>query len=433
MNYSMPRPAAPEEGYNEMTRPALTFRAATADDFPAVAELGYHSFPVPQQTLAMREQSLRESRVFAIERYLVGEAGGRVVTAMNGIPFTAWVGGAPQPMLGVASVVVAPDARRYGYASELVAEGMRRARSEGATLSALYPFRHDFYAALGYAQAVEMRSWRFDPRDMPLYPERARVRRATGGDLEAAMACYERVARRSTLMIARSREWWEERSLGGGKASLAVCDGPEGQVRGYLVYYYRTFTDGRHPQLKVPEVVFEDREALRGLLGYVAALRDQFGEVVCILPPAERLDLRLANPREGGAIKGAISEMFGPRVLYGAMARVLDVERALGARPNYNRVSGRVRLEVADEQIPENRGPFDARFERGKVAVSRAGRDLPLEGVASMPVGVFTQIYLGYATASEAWQLGLLEADDAAVALLDRALAGPRATLLDYF
>src|SRR5262249_5901069 len=141
---------------------------------------------------------------------------------------------------------------------------------------------------------------------------------------------------------------------------------------------------------------------------------------------SERLELRLANPREGGAIKGSISRMYGPRVLWGAMARVLDVERALGARPRYNDADGTVRVRIADEHIPENCGPWAIEFSDGRVSVSPAD-----DGVA-MGIGTFTQLYLGFLTASEARDVGLVAADDAEVALVDRAFAGPRPSLMDH-
>jgi predicted acetyltransferase len=264
-------------------------------------------------------------------------------------------------MQGVASVVVAHEGRRRGYASDLVAESMRVARARGQALSALYPFRHGFYASLGYATAVERRMWTFRPEDVPHYPERAAVRRATEADLAAIDACYARVMRRSTLMVERGPEDWKRRHFEEGKRYAAVYDA--GGVRGYFIFHYREHADGRHTELVIPEIVYDDQEALRGLLGHVAALRDQFFEASCVTRADERLELRLANPREGGAVKGSISSFFGPRVLWGAMARVLDVERALVARPDYLGATGRVRLAIADDLIPENR-PVGGRVRR---------------------------------------------------------------------
>jgi predicted acetyltransferase len=409
-----------------MTRPSLTFRAATAADVDTLAELSYHSFPMASSNVDARRQRFAEDPRVHVENFLVGEASGRVVTALHSIPFTTWVGGASQPMQGVAGVVVAPEGRRYGYASDLVAESMRRAREAGAALSALYPFRHGYYAALGYALAVEHRVWTFRPADLPVYRERHAVRRAAPEDRDAIAACYERVMHRATLMVERSGADWERRHFDEGRRfAIVFADGRA--VRGYAIYGYKEFSDGRHTELAIGEIVYEDQEALRGLLGHVAALRDQFLLASCVTRASERFELRLANPREGGAIKGSISRMFGPRVLWGAMARVLDVGRALAARPRYNGATGVVRVAISDEQIPENRGPWALEFEEGRVRVSAADDGVP------MGIGTFTQLYLGFMTAREAREVGLLAADDAAVELLDRAFAGPPPSLMDHF
>lgn len=375
---------------------------------------------------------MRDSPVFRVEDRLVGEWDGQIVTAMTCIPFTVWVAGAPQKMLGLAGVVVAPEARRYGVASQLVVEGMRRSLAGGATLAGLYPFRHDFYASLGYAVAVERRTWLFNPHDMPVYPERERVRRARSGDLERVMASYDRVMRGAMLMAERSKVYWEQRVLSDGKNFLTIYEDEAGEVRGYFVFTYKDIPGNHMPRLVISEFLVENEEAKRGLFGFVAALRDQFHEVACTLPNDERLELRLANPRESGMIKGSIAELYGPKTLFGAMIRVLDVERALAARALYDDASGRVRVAIEDRRLPENGGAFDLTFDDGRLEVARADGDAP-EHAASMSVNVFSQLYTGFATASEMRRAGILEADDGAVRLLDRAFAGPRPNLLDLF
>jgi predicted acetyltransferase len=417
-----------------MARSPLTFRPATVDDVDALAELSYHSFPAVSRPVDVRRQWLLDHENVRLESFLVGESAGHVVTAMNGIAFTTWIGGAPQPMLGVASVVVAPEMRRYGYASDLVTQGMRRARESGVALSALYPFRHKFYASLGYGLAVEHREWSVQPDDLPCYVERERARRAGPDDAEAIGASYERVMRRSTLMVERSASDWALRHFAQGARHAVVYEDAGGVVRGYFLYQYREHPDGRLTDLFVNEIVYEDQEALRGLLGYVAALRDQFQTATLVVRSRERLELRLSNPRDGGAAMGSISKMYGPRVLYGAMVRVLDVERAVRARGGYDGATGHVQLSIVDEQFPENEGPWTLVFEGGRAEVeAKAPASSLTAGGASMGIGTFSQLYAGYLTAAEARAIGLVSADDAAVDLLDRAFAGPEPSLLDHF
>jgi predicted acetyltransferase len=412
------------------TPPELTFRPASREDYPAIAELGFHSFPSANWSIEQRLKHYEEDPLMKAEEFLVGESGGRVVTSMYRIPYTAWVGGSPQGLIGLAGVVVAHEARRKGCASALVTEGLRIARSEGKTLSALYAFRHDFYASLGYALAVERRVWELNPADLPLYPEREGVRRGTLDDIGALSQCYDRVMKRSTLMFERSELDWRHDILDDGKRFFALYQDGQGAVRGYYLFRYEEFPEGRLTRLVIPEVVFEDEDALRGLLGRVAALRDQFTEVQCKLPADERLELRLRNPRRRGAALGSIAKHFGPEVLYGAMARVIDVEGALRARASYP-AEGRMTLEVADPTLPENAGSYDVAFSQGGAEVTRGGTaDGPR---ASMGIGELTQLYLGFASAGEARRLGLIEADDEAVAVLDAAFAGPKPYLLDLF
>lgn len=412
-----------------MERSSLTFRSATDADADAIAALEFHSFPSAADSVEARRRRFDQDPRFPIAEYLVGEAGGRVAASLHAIPFRTWVGGEVLPLHGVGSVVVAPDARRRGYASDLMREALARARAAGYALSALYPFRHSFYAALGYATAVERRAWTLVPADLPHYPERRAVRIASGSDLPAIASCYERVARRSTLMVERSDAAWTLGRLDAGRRYAAIYEAGA-DVRGYFLYQYKELSGDRHTRLFVTELVYEDQEALRGLLGHVAALRDQFTLAEVITTAEERLDLRLANPRSGGAIKGQISRLFGPKVLYGATARVVDVPAALRARGAGGGASGTFRLEVEDPVLPENRGPWAVTIDGGRFEVEAAGSAGP---VARTDVGTLAQIYLGYVRASAAREIGILDADAETAELLDAAFAGPRASLLDHF
>src|SRR3972149_5947411 len=69
---------------------------------------------------------------------------------------------------GVASVGVAPDARRSRVGRALLEGMLARMRSRGMVVSMLYPFKHDFYRKLGWGLVGEMRRYRFRPDALPL-------------------------------------------------------------------------------------------------------------------------------------------------------------------------------------------------------------------------------------------------------------------------
>lgn len=408
---------------------ALTFRAASREDLPTIAELHFHSFP-SAQTVEQRLKRFEDDPLIKPEEFLVGESRGRIVTSMYMIPYTTWIGGAPHGLVGLAGVIVAPEARRLGCASALVAEGLRRARAEGRCLSALYAFRHDFYASLGYALASERRVWELNPADLPLYPERERVRRGSLDDVPALAECYARVLRRSSFMFERREMDWRHDILDDGKRLFTLYEDGAGAVRGYFLFTYQEQPDAQPARLVLSEIVYETEEALRGLLGRVASLRDQFREARLTLPVEERLELRLRNPRRGSEIMGSISRHFGPQALFGAMARVIDVERALRARGSYPAV-GCVTLEISDPILPENDGVHDVAFGPDGAEVTRGSAASGPR--AAMSAGTLAQLLVSFATASEARRAGLIEADDDAIATLDAAFAGPKPYLVDVF
>jgi hypothetical protein len=88
---------------------------------------------------------------------------------------------------------------------------------------------------------------------------------------------------------------------------------------------------------------------------------------------------------------------------------------------------------VVDEQLATNSLPLDLTFDEGVLEVREADELASDLAVVSTSIATFSQIYLGFISASEASEVGLLSAPDEALELLDEAFAGPSPILLDGF
>ena len=79
----------------------------------------------------------------------------------------AWFGGMEVQVGGVATVGVAPEARRKGHGTALLTRVHEVARARGDAATVLYPFRQAFYSRFGYATTSPYRRLRLHPASIP--------------------------------------------------------------------------------------------------------------------------------------------------------------------------------------------------------------------------------------------------------------------------
>lgn len=397
----------------------MTPRLAEPKDLEPLARLWDVAFP-GARTIADRIRQLETGVPYGgRDVTFVEEDAGRIVGAFRAYRMTEYLAGRPAPMLGLAGVAVAPSARRRGIGRRLGEAAIRVGRERGDAVSVLYPFRPSFYRALGWGTVGELRAFHFRPDALHDADERSAVRAATDRELDALLACYDRVASRSHGPIRRDLESWRHRIVA---RSLRPFVYDDDGVRGYLLAGFRPGESPENGRLEVPELVAEHDAAYRGLLGWIACQGDQWTSVLYHARPGERFEHRLADPRPPRYEPHRGLWYPTSTVLRGPMLRVLDVPAALRARASWGEpgeAALSLRLEVDDPQVPENRGPWILAVEPTGAEVRRANGVRADVGLTT-DVATFAQIYAGELTPSGAADLGLARVDGAAVAL-DRA------------
>jgi predicted acetyltransferase len=244
-------------------------------------------------------------------------------------------------------------------------------------LSLLYPFRVSFYASLGYTLAGELHHHRFAPADLPLHPGWERVLGVEKSEERAVRALYDRVAARGNGMLARKRGAW--RMVFRAGTTLYAYRTEDGEVTGYLAVLVHKV---HPPTLAVREMVWENDESYRAMLGWLSAQRDQYARVRYDALPCEALERHLPHPAPQGARSPRGGWVGSARILVGPMLRVLDV----GA---LQEVASGAAVDVEDPELPNNHGCW------------RGGERLEPGAVGGAPA-------LGVAAATEAFLSGTL-------------------------
>jgi predicted acetyltransferase len=390
---------------------AITFgRFHDDNELPALARLLNLAFGMP------REGAEGWVRLAGLENLRLLREGKTVVAMLVRIPMGQFFGGVSVPMVGIAAVAVAPEARGRGLGRRLMQDAVSEMHSEGWPISCLYPSTQALYRQIGYEQAGH----RFLTR-LPLAHIDARERgepvvSLDDFDRSEIEACYRDFAAvhdgwldRSAFGWAGVRERRGERYHGFGVESA-------GRLEGYIFLTQRTKPEtGRH-DLVVSDVAFRTPAAGRRLLGLAADFATIGDDLVLSGGPWHPLVWLLGQQRYTVTFKNYW------------MLRLTDVRRALEARGYAPSVRIDVGLEVADGLIGANHGRSLLRVEGGCARVEAGGH-----GEVRLDVRALAALWSGFATPAQLRGVGAIEGPEDALAALGGVFAGGTPAMNDMF
>lgn len=348
------------------------------------------------------------------EHVRVAREAGRVVAGLVEIPMAQWYGGQSVSLLGIAGVVVAPDARGRGVARELMSQTLREARDRGLVLSALYPASHTLYRGVGYELAGNYLRFSMRVADCPRASSTLSVEPLRAEHLLDIEAVYREGSRFRNGFLDRSSYVWERvRAPHGEKALGVVVRGSSG-IEGYAFLSQKTTATGH--DLVVSDLGAVHAEAHARLFTFFAGHRSTAGNLIW----------------RGS---GADASLFGfPERTYEQvveqiwMLRVLDAPAALLAR-GYPPIDATVDFVLVDDLLPENAGSYRLTLSGGRAKLERGG------GVGGLQLGPrgLAALYSGFVSPGELARAGLLRGDEAALATAAAVFAGPTPAMVDFF
>jgi predicted N-acetyltransferase YhbS len=394
-------------------------RPARESELPELGELAHGAFQLGSVEGWQRWLSDNPHR--RPEDVTVALWEGRPVGVAVALRLTLALAGRDVPLRGVAGVGVHPAYRQRGVGDALMRSCLDALRAQGTALSMLYPFKLSFYRRYGYGLSELLELFSGPPRTLPSSPLRAHVEPLPPTELPAVKALYDQARASATGPLQRSDWWWEKRVLARTARGMIYRDPDTRALGGYLLYEVPTEPSYPRQTLRVRELYTLTTEARRGLLGALHGLRDQYARCELCLPQGVLKHLVTDFPAPDVGAPWCEQDLLGT-VAVGAMARVLDLPRALAAHPfaARDRVHGTVGLDLQDPCFGTS--SWDVTLDpNGITAVegSRAPQRL------SLGVEVFSPVYLGGESALDALRRGDAEGSSQAATLLDQALGGP--------
>jgi predicted acetyltransferase len=244
-------------------------------------------------------------------------------------------------------------------------------------------------------------------------------------DLPAVLACRQRAVERGHCDIERTRDAWDAYfKTPVGEFFEVVDRGPDGAVRGYLVFGNEK-VDGR-TCLRVEEQMYDSLEALRRQFHFLASLKDQYSAAILTLPRDVPLNWMLRETQlPHRPVEHAVAKV---QTITRMQVRVLDPKRFLEPMKLPRGTSGRATVAVHESEGTVSKFRVDVSDGRAQVSTSDASADVECADKT------WAAIACGEMTASDALRFGLVSAArPEAARVLDVLASGPPPFCAEYF
>jgi predicted acetyltransferase len=351
------------------------------------------------------EMRTRFERLMPVDRMHAAWDGDEIVGGTGALPFELSVPGATIHCSGTTIVGVAPTHRRRGVLRSMMLAQLEDVHARGVPVAALWASEEGIYGRFGYGRAsfageIEV------PRDhaafnAPVEP-RGSVRLVdTAEALERFPPVWNALARARPGMVMRSREWWEDRTLGdaadrrdgAGPKRLALLE-LHGAPAGYAIYRHKMAWEGGSSagKVMVVEAIAAEAAAAAAVWRYLLDVDWVATISSSVVPPDHPLFFLLAQPRR-----------MRYRMGDGLWIRLVDVGAALAGRTYPE--DGDVVLDVRDELCPWNERRW--RLAGGVAEPTHASADVALD------VSTLGATYLGGMSLAKLAQGGHVEEREA--------------------
>jgi predicted acetyltransferase len=294
-------------------------------------------------------------------------------------------------------------------------------KSRGIPFGLLLPFRPDFYKNMGYGLGTKMNQYRLQTVRIPAYYGDSDLRYIKEEGISKLLDCHTRVVNRTHGMMIKFGD--EIRDLFGDEYNRVVGNYDlNGNINGYLVYKFQNGKAGNYTinNIYVKELIYENTEVLRKLLGFLRKQEDQVNLVI-FNTEDENFAYLFDNPLNDSLNYIPYGYLETNTQAIGVMYKIFDVKKAFAqcAHRNYNNANLAVRFIINNDFSKEKEEEVIVKFEKG-VAILHSKE---FEVTVKINIAEFSSLFLGCVSIKGLSNLGLLEVDnEELIEQLDRAL-----------
>ncbi len=328
------------------------------------------------------------------------------------------------PAGGVGLVAVDLLRKKEKVCKELITYFLEHYAKKNTFMSALHPFRPDFYRKMGFGYGTKINMYTVKPAHLPRGQSKAHITQLTKSDIPRLLACYNRYAAKTHGMFQRSPRYMQRIMEQGTK----YCVGYKKRdtVLGYLLFSFKPHVTGNFVSnnLHVHEFVYENPAVLSELFTFLHTQADQITAIEYATHD-ENFHFVPFDPRDG------TDRMIVP--LYhtsneqgiGVMYRVISLKGLFKqlAQYNFNNQSCVLKITLRDTFFQENSGSTIVDFMDGKSQIKK--RAMYTTEIA-LDVSDFSSLIMGVVDFSTLQQYGLANISNTRhTATVDRLFRAP--------
>lgn len=391
---------------------ALSVRPFRSGDGDAVGRLIGHAFAVSSKVgpTAVEQAGPANARVICDGPEVVG-------TALL-LPMGQFFGQRRVSMTGIAGVAVAPHAQRKGVATHLLRNALRELAGDGVGLSALFASNHGLYRKVGFECAGSRFRGVLDPRRLGVREISGTLLPMNAAGETRVRALYGAHGPSFPGFLDRSDYIWTRvlRPRGACFPTCVLASRHDGQVEGYISYSKRPASVGAHT-IVVHDMLAVSAWGYRRLWSFLADLSTSVvRDVEFHTAPHDPARLVLPDAQ----FETSLSDTW--------MLRILDLDAALGQRGYPPRVEAHLDLDVYDDLVEDNNGPWRLRIAGGRGSVERGGA-----GELRTSIRGLAALYSGFANPGTLAAAGLIEGTPAALAIAGTVFGGSQPWMREMF
>ena len=280
---------------------------------------------------------------------------------------------------GIGAVATLPEYRDRGVIKGIFKELLPAAYKDGEVISALYPFKHEFYRKQGYEVVPAWNEYSLTPGLLCNYRFDGEVIKWNEGDpVTDFMKVYDAFAPQFNLAMARTKEQMKDHL----KTDKPYIDRKFAYVlkTGGKPVAYVIFTDIRHDPaaiLEVEECAWTNRAGFHAILGFLARFEADYGTIKLTLPKGIDL-IRIVQSPLAYDIQKIPQQNF--------MVRVINAKKLLEtiSKP----ADCDITIRISDEIIAENNATYRVTADSVKVCrKKKADIELNERALAQLAVG----------------------------------------------
>lgn len=280
-------------------------------------------------------------------------------------------------------------------------------KKKNMPIGILLPFRPDFYKKMGYGIGTKINQYRLPPSRIPAYYGESDLRYVKD-DFENLLACHKRVVEKTHGMIMKIED--EIKDLKEDPYNKIVGNYDEhGKINGYMVFKFENAKADNYTvnNIVVKELVYENTEALKKLLGFLRKQDDQVNLVI-FNTLDEDFHYLFDNPLNDSLNYIPYGYIESNTQAVGTMYKIFDIKEAFKqlSHRNYNNSNMRVRFLVEDE-IAKEEVETIVNFVDGVANVDSKEFDVTMK----IKKSDFSSLFLGCTSVKALYNLGLLEVD----------------------